>query len=60
MSVMEIVLLLACAWLMANVTLVFMLRRNVRVRERELGRAPRTPESVPISRAPLGDALSRP
>lgn len=44
---MTIVLLLGMAWLAANATLVLMLRRSARVRERELGRAPRAGRSAP-------------
>lgn len=38
---MTILLLLALAWLTANVALVLMLRRNARVRDGDPGRAPR-------------------
>ena len=55
---MTLVVLLAMAWLVTNATLVLMLRRNVRVRERDLGRAPRSPGPMaPVPSAPLGDAL---
>ena len=45
---MTFVLMLAALWLVANVALVLMLRRNARVRERDPGHAP----GVAISRTP--------
>ena len=61
MSVMTVVVVLGLAWLIANVTLVLMLRWNARVRERQLGRSPRQPDAAPQVAPPsFGKALGRP
>jgi hypothetical protein len=47
MGVVEIVVMLALAWLMANAALVLMLRRNARARERGARPAPSAGRGLP-------------